>query len=69
MSNDSTDWLDDESMSPDETLRRFNALQPASVSGPRNEHRPFRVDTASPVTIWNSRVEQPRPTYSGTTLS
>ncbi len=33
------DWVDDESMSADETLRRFEALNPEPTRGPRKgEH-------------------------------
>jgi hypothetical protein len=35
MPNEPEDWVDDDSMSAAETLRRFEALNPVETTGPR----------------------------------
>lgn len=47
------DWLDDDTMSAEETLRRFEALEPLVVRGPRpGQHHfvPVTDDEGAPPT-------------------
>jgi hypothetical protein len=41
------DWVDDDELSADETLRRFAALSPVQVELPTAETGPIVVDVAS----------------------
>lgn len=42
------DWADDETMSAEETLRRFEALNPEPAVGPKEGQHIFVPVTASP---------------------
>lgn len=46
MPNDPYDWADDESLSSDEVMRRFRALNPARATGPVARGVNYTVDFA-----------------------
>lgn len=48
MAGEPYDWADDDSISGDETIRRFNALNPSPTTGPR---RGVRLNVSSGVTV------------------
>ena len=48
------DWVDDETMSVEETLRRFEALNPEPARGPRKGQHLFIPVTSDPETAPDS---------------
>jgi hypothetical protein len=48
MSSEPYDWADDESMSPEETMRRFEALGPTPTTGPVSKDQREREHIPTP---------------------
>lgn len=54
MPNEPYDWVDDDSMSAEETMRRFRALNPTPTTGPVAQGANYTAD-------FTSRTAVPRP--------
>lgn len=53
------DWLDDDAMSPEETMRRFEALNPEPTVGPSRNETVHEWALRNAFSLSNIRVVEP----------
>lgn len=61
MRNEPYDWVDDDSMSAEETMRRFRALNPMPTTGPVSKVQREHIPTPDQL------IPRPPPTYASST--
>lgn len=69
MPDETPDWIDDDSMSADETMSRFNALPDVKLTGPAHQPIAIGAGFTDAVVIENSRIEEATPFFTGSRIS
>jgi hypothetical protein len=63
MGSEPYDWADDEAISPEETMRRFEALGPTPTTGPMSEGQREHIPTPDEL------IPPPARTYASSTTT
>lgn len=59
MTNVPDDWVDDDSMSAEETMRRFNALGPTATTGPVKRNFAVNIVVGAQISVHGTTTDGP----------